>query len=143
MKFIIVLCLAVFSVSAETYNDKYDDTDTTEILQNCRMLVPYMKCMLGTGKCTSAAQEMKDNTDEAIKTKCEKCTEKQKQKIKEVVNNLAKCQPTFWKKITDIHDADGSLRKENKSDYEDLISGEVDCTQFKECDINTGRPVGE
>lgn len=62
MKTFIVLALfAVVAVSArpEQYTDKYDNVNIDEILNNKRLLVPYLKCILEQGKCSADGKELK------------------------------------------------------------------------------------
>nr|QTY40874.1 venom polypeptide precursor [Doratifera vulnerans] len=144
MKAIIVLCLALISkVAADTYTDKYDNMNMEEIMENCRMLVPYEKCVLGKQKCTKEGEELKSHIKEAIEDKCAKCTDTQKEKIKRGACILSNCQPTFWKQAMAMYDPDQKHLKKNQAEYNQATKCEVDCNKYKECDLNTGRPVGE
>lgn len=46
---------------AEKYTDKYDNIDVDEILENRKLLVPYIKCVLDEGRCTPDGKELKGN----------------------------------------------------------------------------------
>nr|QTY40872.1 venom polypeptide precursor [Doratifera vulnerans] len=143
MKIIIVLCLAVLSVAADTYSDKFDSIDIEEIMENCRMLVPYENCILGKQKCTKDGQELKSHITEAIENKCAKCTETQKEKAHRAACVLSNCQPTFWKEASAMYDPNNKQMNANQDEYNQATKCEVDCTKYKECDLTTGRPVDE
>lgn len=56
-----VLCFATLVISkpAETYTDKFDTINLNEILGNRRLLLPFIKCLLDQGKCSTEAKELK------------------------------------------------------------------------------------
>lgn len=43
----------------KTYSSKYDNLDVDKILENDRVLISYVKCILGEGPCTSEGKELK------------------------------------------------------------------------------------
>lgn len=44
---------------SDLYTDKWDNIDVDEILNNYRLKVSYIKCVLDQGPCTVDGQEMK------------------------------------------------------------------------------------
>lgn len=56
-----VLCFATLVISkpAEKYTDKFDTINLNEILGNRRLLLPFIKCLLDQGKCSTEAKELK------------------------------------------------------------------------------------
>ena len=54
----MVIALAGF-VAAETYTDRYDHINIDEIIENRKLLVPYIKCTLDQGRCTPEGRELK------------------------------------------------------------------------------------
>lgn len=64
MKFFVALCfvtLVAYSSARPngSYTDRYDNLDLDEILNNSRLRVPYVKCLLGKGKCSPDGKELK------------------------------------------------------------------------------------
>lgn len=61
---VAVLVCAVVAISwakpaEEKYTTKYDDFDVDSVLNNRRLLVNYMNCILDKGKCTKEGTELK------------------------------------------------------------------------------------
>lgn len=65
MKLLIALNVVVCCVCAhpDTYTDKYDGLDLQEIINNNRLLVPYILCVLEQGKCTPEGKELRCEFD--------------------------------------------------------------------------------
>lgn len=65
MKAVVLCFLGVLVVvlarpgDKPTYTDKYDNVNIDEIIENKRLLLPYLKCMLEQGKCAPDAKELK------------------------------------------------------------------------------------
>lgn len=63
MKTIIICLCALVAVTVarpeEKYTSKYDNINLKEILENRRLLIPYILCVLDQGKCTSEGKELK------------------------------------------------------------------------------------
>lgn len=64
MQKLIIVCLVALVACAVarpdgTYTDRYDNIDLKEIIDNRRLLVPYVKCLLGEGKCSPEGKELK------------------------------------------------------------------------------------
>lgn len=61
MKFVLLLLAlcALASAKPQLYTTKYDDFDVDEVLNNRRLLVNYMNCVLDKGKCTKEGKELK------------------------------------------------------------------------------------
>lgn len=54
----MVMALAGFA-SAEMYTDQYDNINVDEILENKKLLVAYIKCVLDQGRCVPEGKELK------------------------------------------------------------------------------------
>ncbi|XP_028163102.1 allergen Tha p 1-like [Ostrinia nubilalis] len=101
---LFVLVSVVAAAPAETYPDKYSAEDVQEILNNRRLLLPYIKCALDQGKCSADAKEMKERLREALETECSKCSPKQKEiggiVFKHIINN----EKDYWNQLVDKYD---------------------------------------
>nr|AND82451.1 chemosensory protein 9 [Athetis dissimilis] len=112
MKAVFLLCALVVVVSArpETqYTNKYDNVNLDEILQNRRLLVPYIKCCLDQGKCTPDGKELKSHIKEALETYCAKCTEIQRDGTRRVIAHLINHEPEYWTELSAKYDRDGKF----------------------------------
>lgn len=57
---LLALCICVLSrPQTDKYTTKYDEIEVDEILNNKRLLNPYVECALETGPCTKEAKELK------------------------------------------------------------------------------------
>lgn len=57
-KSLIILLCVVASVWS-TYTDKYDNINYKEIMENERLLLAYVDCVMERGKCTPEGKELK------------------------------------------------------------------------------------
>lgn len=63
MKLILILsCAAAFALAEEKYTDKYDNINLQEILDNKRLLMSYVNCILDKGRCNAEGKELKGKT---------------------------------------------------------------------------------
>nr|AHC05675.1 chemosensory protein [Chilo suppressalis] len=108
MKSMTVFCMLAFVAVAyalpQQYTDKYDSVDLTEILSNRRLLVPYLNCILTTGKCSPDGKELRSHIKEALENYCAKCTETQKNGTRRVIGHLINNEADYWKKLVDKYD---------------------------------------
>lgn len=51
------MIISVYSV--DLYTDRYDNINVKEILNNRRLLIPYVKCILEQGRCTPEGKELR------------------------------------------------------------------------------------
>lgn len=119
------LCLIVFGVAAlvatvsaqqQKYTDKFDNINVDQVLSNDRILNNYLKCLLEKGPCTQEGRELKKTLPDALRTNCEKCSEKQRTNSRKVISHLESKKPAEWKKLLDKYDPEGIY----KSKYEKL-----------------------
>nr|UNG39395.1 chemosensory protein 1 [Apocheima cinerarius] len=115
--FIAVICLAAVS-AAELYTDRYDDLNVDEIMQNKRLMDAYMNCVLGKGKCTAEGKALKAHIQDAIQSSCAKCTEKQRQKSRKVVNHVRANEKNYWQQLKTKYDPEEVY----KSNYETFLA---------------------
>nr|UZX40229.1 chemosensory protein CSP16 [Carposina sasakii] len=108
MKVIILSVLALAALASarpeEHYTDRYDNVNLDEILENKRLLVPYIKCMLDQGKCSPDGKELKSHIRDALENYCEKCTEVQKNGTRRVIGHLINHEPAYWAELTAKYD---------------------------------------
>ncbi|XP_029726819.1 ejaculatory bulb-specific protein 3 [Aedes albopictus] len=119
------LCLIVFGVAAlaatvsaqqQKYTDKFDNINVDQVLSNDRILNNYLKCLLEKGPCTQEGRELKKTLPDALRTNCEKCSEKQRTNSRKVISHLESKKPAEWKKLLDKYDPEGIY----KSKFEKL-----------------------
>ncbi|XP_026729747.1 ejaculatory bulb-specific protein 3-like [Trichoplusia ni] len=116
MKYVLVLCaLAVVALAEDKYTDKYDNINLDEILENKRLLLAYVNCIMERGKCSPEGKELKEHLQDAIETGCKKCTEAQEKGAYRVIEHLIKNELDIWRELAAKYDKDGSWRKK----YED------------------------
>ncbi|XP_045460745.1 ejaculatory bulb-specific protein 3-like [Harmonia axyridis] len=111
MKFVILLGLLVVYfwafTEAEEYKSQYDDLDVDEILRSKRLLKNYVDCLLDKGRCPPPAQELKEHLDDALKTECKKCSEKQKKVGTKVINFMIENHPDMFHLLEARYDPEG------------------------------------
>ncbi|KAJ8717281.1 hypothetical protein PYW08_005680 [Mythimna loreyi] len=100
----LVVTLAAFVAADLSYTDKYDHVNVDEILDNRKLLVPYIKCTLDQGRCTPDGRELKAHIKDAMQTGCAKCTKKQKKAAKKVVKHIRSKEQDYWKQIVNKYD---------------------------------------
>nr|XP_026493432.1 uncharacterized protein LOC113398758 [Vanessa tameamea] len=110
MKFIILLLSFTAYVLAE---DKYpnDEIDLTEVLGNDRLITSYSKCLVNKGPCTPEVKKLKDKLPEALETRCAKCTDKQKEMGRQLVNEVKTKHPEIWKELVAHYDPQGKYKE--------------------------------
>ncbi|CAH0590235.1 unnamed protein product [Chrysodeixis includens] len=109
MKSIIILCLfvavAVARPNESRYTDRYDNINLNEILNNRRLLLPYLKCILDEGKCTPDGKELKSHIREALEQDCAKCTKAQRDGTRQVMGHLINHEQEYWNRLKAKYDA--------------------------------------
>ncbi|XP_063626805.1 allergen Tha p 1-like [Cydia splendana] len=109
MKAVLVVCLlaVVVVVSArpgDKYTDRFDNINLDEILSNRRLLVPYVKCLLGQAPCTPPGKELKSHIKEALENGCAKCTENQRTATRRVIGHLINKEGQQWNQLVAKYD---------------------------------------
>nr|AIX97841.1 chemosensory protein [Cnaphalocrocis medinalis] len=113
MKVVLVLfaVIAVALSAKTTYTSKFDNIDVDNILNNKRLLEGYVKCLMGTGKCTSEGNELKEKLPEALATECEKCTPAQKEKSEKIIRFLVNNRRELWDQLAVKYDPKDEYRQ--------------------------------
>lgn len=118
MKLFVVALFALVAIVAadEKYTTKYDGVDLDEILKSDRLFNNYYKCLMDKGRCTPDGSELKRLLPDALKTKCSKCSEKQKAGTDRVLQFLIKNKNQQWKDLQAKYDPENFYVKEYKSE---------------------------
>ncbi|KAG5883700.1 hypothetical protein JTB14_007419 [Gonioctena quinquepunctata] len=98
------------------YSHKFDNVDLDAIVKNERLLRNYVDCLLGKKKCTKDGEELKKVLPDALKSKCSKCSEKQKAGAKKMINHMIKNKRTWWDELAVVYDPDGTFLKMYEED---------------------------
>nr|SAJ59015.1 putative chemosensory protein [Triatoma brasiliensis] len=102
------------------YTTKYDNIDLDEILNNDRIYEKYFLCLKGEGKCTPDGRELKVALPDALKTRCVKCSEKQRAGTEKVLRFILDKKPNDYLVLEKIYDPDRMYRVMYKEDAEKL-----------------------
>uniref|UniRef100_A0A1Y1JYC0 Chemosensory protein 5 n=1 Tax=Photinus pyralis TaxID=7054 RepID=A0A1Y1JYC0_PHOPY len=89
------------------YQTKYDALDVEEILNNKRLVIHYVNCLLDRGACPPQGADLKQILPEALETNCLRCTEKQKEIIVRTVRRLRAEYPILWSELVSEYDPNG------------------------------------
>nr|QEE83331.1 chemosensory protein 12 [Ophraella communa] len=126
MKFAVFLCVISFVVIVtadkqkdEKYTTKYDNIEVDKILNNDRLLRNYVDCLVHGTHCTKDGEVLKKVLSEALKTKCEKCSEKQKKEAVKVITFLLKNKRDWWNEIEAAYDPNHVYREVYKKEIKD------------------------
>lgn len=111
------------------YDTKFDNIDIDDLLKNDRLLKNYVKCLEYEGPCTPDGKMLRgkyigrlklintlkclfstDILPDALLTKCEKCSERQKFASEKVIHYLIDERKDYWSELEKIYDQDGSYR---------------------------------
>ncbi|KAB0804918.1 hypothetical protein PPYR_01888 [Photinus pyralis] len=90
----------------EHYPTKYDSIDFMEVLENDRLIILYLQCILSEGPCPPLGRLMKEILPEAVATNCRKCSSIQKRLIRMSSVVLRERFPEYWEKLSDKFDPD-------------------------------------
>nr|QEI46802.1 chemosensory protein 4 [Galleria mellonella] len=124
MKLLVILMLlavATLALAEESkYTDRYDNVNIDEILNNRRLLVAYVKCILETGRCTAEGKELKKHIKDGMQTACSKCTQWQRQGARKVVKHIRENEPEYWQQMLTKYDPNGEF----KSIYEPFLESD-------------------
>ncbi|CAH0590229.1 unnamed protein product [Chrysodeixis includens] len=111
MKVVCVFLALTAVVTADFYNSKYDSFDVQPLIDNDRILLSYTKCFLDQGPCTPDAKDFKKVIPEALETTCAKCSPKQQQLIKKVIQAVIDRHPEAWEQLSQKYDKDRKFKE--------------------------------
>nr|CAH7747828.1 unnamed protein product [Callosobruchus chinensis] len=113
----------VLATPVQYYATKYDHIDVEMILNNRRMVNYYSGCLLNKGPCPPEGVEFKRILPEALRTNCERCTEKQKTVTLRAVRRLKKEYPKVWAQLQHEWDPNDIYVKQFEATYGNRESG--------------------
>jgi len=107
----------------QQYTNRYDNINLDEILSSKRLVQNYVTCLVNGRPCTPEGNELRKVLPDALKTKCAKCSERQKDSAYRVVTVLQRDFPQEWKQLLQKWDPQGTyfqsfqqeLSKRNKA----------------------------
>ncbi|XP_034835690.1 allergen Tha p 1-like [Maniola hyperantus] len=125
MQLVTVLCILVVaglaSAGEDTYTDRFDNVDVHEILNNKRLLITYLTCILEEkAKCTTEGRELKSNIKEALETYCKKCTKVQFNWTRLVIAHLINHEPAYWDKLVAKYDPDHKYTQKYENELREI-----------------------
>ncbi|XP_044263704.1 allergen Tha p 1-like [Tribolium madens] len=124
MRFFVIFFIACVSVALarpeEQYTIKYDNVNLKEILQSDRLTENYVNCLLDKKPCTPDGEELKRVLPDALKTSCSKCTDKQKQGARTVIQHLYKNKQDWWKQLEAKYDPEHTYVKAHEDELKAL-----------------------
>ncbi|MEW2523922.1 A10/OS-D family protein [Streptomyces sp. NPDC047071] len=91
----------------ETYTARFDNIDVDRILKSKRLFTNYFNCLMGKGKCTPDAKELKRLLPDALTTNCKKCTPVQRAATGTVIDYVISSHPAEWAKLSAKYDPEG------------------------------------
>lgn len=90
----------------EKYTGRFDSINIQQILSTDRLFRNYFNCLMDKGKCTPEGKELKRLLPDALKTNCEKCTEKQREGVDHVLKHMINKRKEEWKQLQLKYDPD-------------------------------------
>ncbi|KAK9722517.1 Insect pheromone-binding family, A10/OS-D [Popillia japonica] len=96
---VFVLSIAAVALAQDKYTTRFDNVNIDEILNNRRLLKGYANCLLDKGPCSPDGAELKLRLPDAVKSNCEKCSEKQREGSKVILKHLIDKEPEIWKEL--------------------------------------------
>ncbi|XP_026494664.1 allergen Tha p 1-like [Vanessa tameamea] len=117
---VLFLVTMVNSKPADTYTDKFDTIDINEILENRRLLIPFIKCLLDQSKCSAEGKELKSHIQEAMENNCAKCTDAQKKWTRVVISHFIKNEPEYWKELSAKYDPQSKYVKKYDAELKSI-----------------------
>ncbi|XP_026320763.1 ejaculatory bulb-specific protein 3-like [Hyposmocoma kahamanoa] len=95
MRLILLSCqLFVWSLAEEYYDRRYDYFEVDYLIHNPRLLMTYMNCFLDRGPCPPVGKELKRLLPEVVKTRCQKCSPRQRRFARKVIDAFNKYLPS-------------------------------------------------
>nr|APG32552.1 chemosensory protein [Conogethes punctiferalis] len=113
----LIVTVASMVVAAPAKNA--DGIDVEELIANRRLLLPYIKCALDQGKCSSSAKKVKEHIREALELDCAKCNESEKKDNMLIFKHMINKENDYWKQLITKYDP----KREYAPKYEKLYLG--------------------
>nr|WIW78342.1 chemosensory protein 9 [Heliconius charithonia] len=120
MKVIVILvclCVTVLSQDIESmknmpkYDSRYDYLDVDALFNSKRLVRNYVECLINGQRCTPEGKALKRLLPEALRTKCIRCTERQKKTAVKIIKRLKNEYPEEWAKLSSKWDPTGDFTR--------------------------------
>ncbi|KAG7301653.1 hypothetical protein JYU34_014627 [Plutella xylostella] len=120
MRAVFVLCACVWGAVGQDinsmrtmpkYDSRYDYLDVDAILDSKRLVRNYVDCLIAIKPCTPEGKALKRILPEALRTKCIRCTDRQKRTAVKVIKRLKYEYPSEWAKLSCRWDPSGDFTR--------------------------------
>lgn len=102
---VFTICLAVVVARPEEkYPSRFDNFDVDRVLRTDRLFHNYFNCLMDKGKCTPEGRELKKLLPDALRTNCEKCTERQRNGTDRVLRFIVQNKKAEWEELRQKYD---------------------------------------
>nr|ANA75021.1 putative chemosensory protein 3 [Ectropis obliqua] len=110
--FCVVMCQDLNDMSQmPKYDSRYDYLDVDDIFTNKRLVRIYVDCLTSSVRCTPEGKALKRLLPEALRTKCVRCTERQKRTAVKIIRRLKYEYPDEWAKVSTRWDPTGDFTR--------------------------------
>ncbi|XP_049877016.1 YLP motif-containing protein 1-like [Pectinophora gossypiella] len=93
------------------YDTRYDYLDVDAILDSKRLVKNYVECLVNSTRCSPEGKQLKRILPEALRTKCVRCTDRQKKTAVKVIKRLKYEYPEEWGKLSAKWDPTGDFTR--------------------------------
>ncbi|XP_034835216.1 uncharacterized protein [Maniola hyperantus] len=120
MKLIVLCCACVLTVVGQDieamrnlpkYDSRYDYLDVDGLFNSKRLVRNYVDCLINGQRCTPEGKALKRLLPEALRTKCVRCTERQKKIAVKIIRRLKEEYPEEWAKLSSKWDPTGDFTR--------------------------------
>ncbi|XP_050682691.1 uncharacterized protein LOC126978002 [Leptidea sinapis] len=93
------------------YDSRYDYLDVDALFNSKRLVRNYVDCLINGLRCTPEGKALKRLLPEALRTKCVRCTERQKRTAVKIIKRLKYEYPDEWAKLASRWDPTGDFTR--------------------------------
>ncbi|CAH2235359.1 jg5928 [Pararge aegeria aegeria] len=93
------------------YDARYDYLDVDALFNSKRLVRNYVDCLINGQRCTPEGKALKRLLPEALRTKCIRCTERQKKTAVKIIKRLKYEYPEEWAKLASRWDPTGDFTR--------------------------------
>ncbi|XP_014364607.2 uncharacterized protein LOC106715771 [Papilio machaon] len=93
------------------YDARYDYLDVDALFNSKRLVRNYVDCLINSQRCTPEGKALKRLLPEALRTKCVRCTERQKRTAVKIIKRLKNEYPEEWAKLASRWDPTGDFTR--------------------------------
>ncbi|KAJ2948347.1 hypothetical protein O0L34_g7586 [Tuta absoluta] len=118
MRAVILICVCACYVAVgqdmrdmPKYDSRYDYLDVDTILDSKRLVKNYVECLVTNQRCSPEGKQLKKILPEALRTKCMRCTDRQKKYAVKVIKRIKSEYPDEWAKLSAKWDPTGDFTR--------------------------------